>query len=117
MASFQHAGITTTAVTADQVISSFTPGNTVAWKCASLVAYLTTYSGTESNMGVAKLQSAGADIFEARICNTDQESRPGCIILPWGDGILFDGSTVVRWICTPASTTSMKWNGSFFGQI
>lgn len=116
MATFQHAGITTTATTADQVISSFTPLNTTSWKCTALTAYLTTYSATESNMGVAKLQAAGADIFETRIMNTDQDTRPGVIVLPWGDGILFDGSTVLRWITTPASSTSMKWNGSFFGQ-
>lgn len=116
MATFYHAGITTTAVTADQVISSHTPANTVSWKAASLVAYLTTYSGTESNMGVAKLQSGGSDIFETRIMNTDLDTRPGVVILPWGNGLTFDGSTVVRWITTPAATTSMKWNGSFFGQ-
>lgn len=116
MATFQHAGITTTATTADQVISTFTPANTVSWKCAALVAYLTTYSGTESNMGVAKMQAGGVDVFEARILNTDVDSRPGVIIVPWGNGLTFDGATVVRWICTPAAATSMKWNGSFHGQ-
>lgn len=115
MATFQHAGITTTTVTANQVISSFTPTNATSWKCTSLVAYLTAYSGTESNLGTAKLQSGGTDIFETRIQNTDLDTRPGVVILPFG-GITFDGSTVVRWITTPASTTSTKWNGSFFGQ-
>ena len=116
MATFQHAGITTTATTADQVISSFTPTNATSWKCTTLVAYLTTYSGTESNLGTAKLQSGGTDIFESRIQNTDLDTRPGVIVLPWGKGITFDGATVVRWITTPAAATSMKWNGSFFGQ-
>jgi|JI10StandDraft_1071094.scaffolds.fasta_scaffold111605_5 hypothetical protein len=116
MATFQHAGITTTATTANQVISSFTPTNATSWKCTTLVAYLTTYSGTESNLGTAKLQSGGTDIFESRIQNTDLDTRPGVIVLPWGNGITFDGATVVQWITTPAAATSMKWNGSFFGQ-
>jgi hypothetical protein len=117
VATFFHNGITTTATTADQVIASHTPLNTVSWKCAILVAYLTTYSGTESNMGVAKLQTpSGTDVFEVRICNTDVDSRPGVVVLPWANGLTFNGSDVVRWICTPASATSMKWNGSFHGQ-
>ena len=74
MATFQHAGITTTTVTANQVISSFTPTNATSWKCTSLVAYLTAYSGTESNLGTAKLQSGGTDIFETRIQNTDLDT-------------------------------------------
>lgn len=116
MATFYHAGITTTANTADQVISSHTPANTVSWKCTILVGYLTAYSASESNMGVAKLQSAGTDVLEARICNTDLDSKPGVIVVPWGNGLTFDGSTVVRWVVTPASATSMKWNGSFHGE-
>lgn len=116
MATFQNAGITTTATTADQVISSFTPLNTTSWKAAYLSAFLTAYSGTESNMGTAKMQSGGTDIFETRIMNTDLDTRPGLIIIPWGDGILFDGATVLRWIVTPAAATSMKWNGGWMGQ-
>jgi hypothetical protein len=116
MATFQHAGITTTATTADQVISSFTPANTVSWKCTIVVGYLTTYSATESNMGVAKLQSGGTDVAEVRVVNTDNDSRPGIVVIPWGSGITFDGATVVRWIVTPAAATSMRWVGSFHGQ-
>lgn len=116
MATFQHAGITTTATTANQVISSFTPANTTAWMCAYLSAFLTTYSSTESNMGTAKMQVGGTDIFETRIMNTDLDTRPGLIIIPWGDGILFSGAEVLRWIVTPAAATSMKWNGGWMGQ-
>lgn len=116
MATFQHAGLTTTATTADQVISSFTPTNVTSWKCTIVVGYLTTYSATESNMGVVKMQVGGTDEAEMRIQNTDVDSRPGIIVIPWGNGLVFSGAEVVRWIVTPASTTSMRWVGSFHGQ-
>jgi len=116
MATFQHAALTTTATTADQVISSFTPTNATSWKCAIVVGYLTTYSATEVNMGTVKLQVGGTDQMEIRIQNTDVDSRPGIIIVPWGNGLTFSGSEVVRWIVTPASATSMRWTGSFHGQ-
>ena len=115
MATFGHGAITTTATTADQVIHSFTPTNTTSWKCAIVVGYLTTYSGTESNMGVAKLQVGGSDIFEARVQNTDVDSRPGIIVVPWGNGLTFSGAEVLRGIVTPASATSMRWTCSFHG--
>lgn len=116
MATFQHAAITTTAVTADQVINSFTPANTTSWKSTMIVCYLTTYSATESNLGKAQLQTASTDRNELRLQNTDNDSCPGIVVIPFGDGITLDGATVMRWVCTPAAATSMRWTASFFGQ-
>jgi hypothetical protein len=116
MATFYHAAITTTATTADQVIASHTPSGAVAWKMAAIVGYLTTYSAAESNMGVAKMQVGGVDELELRIQNTDVDSKPGIIIIPWSDGLVFSGAEVVRWTVTPAAATSMRWAGSFHGQ-
>jgi hypothetical protein len=116
MATFQFAALTTTAVTADQVITSFTPTNTTSWKSTMVCGFLTTYSGTEANLGTVKLQQAGTDKAEFRIQNTDNDSLPGIIVIPWGDGVVFNGTDVVRWIVTPASTTSMRWTASLFGE-
>lgn len=116
MATFGFGAITSTATTADQVIYSFTPANTVSWKVTMVVGYLTTYSATEVNMGTTKLQVGGADQAEIRIQNTDVDSRPGVVIIPWGNGLTFSGAEVVRWIVTPASATSMRWTASFMGQ-
>lgn len=116
MATFQFGALTTTATTADQVINSFTPTNTTSWKSTYVAGFLTTYSGTESNLGTVKLQTGGTDRSEFRIQNTDNDSLPGIVVIPWGDGMVLDGATVMRWIVTPASATSMRWTSGFFGQ-
>lgn len=117
MATFQHGALTTTAVTADQVINSFTPTNTTSWKSTIATGYLTTYSATEADMGPLRLQQGGADKFKVKIQNSDLgSSAVGIVVIPWGDGIVFSGSEVVRWVVTPASVTSMRWTASFFGQ-
>ena len=111
-ANIQFGGLTTTAVTADQVILTYTPANTLSLKCLVIAGYLTTYSATEANMGVIKVQVGGVDKMEFRIQNTDLDAMPGVIVVPLGDGLTFSGSEVVRVIVTPASTTSMRWTAS-----
>lgn len=116
MATCQFAGATTTSVTANQTITSFTPGSSTSWKSTMVVLYFTTYSSTAANGGVVKLQQNGSDIAEARLQNTGNDSCPGITVIPWGNGLQFSGSEVVQWIVTPASTTSMRWTASLFGQ-
>jgi len=117
MATIVQGALTTTAVTADQVIVTNTPANTTSFKSTVVSGYLTTYSGTESNMGVTKMQKGGVDASpELRIMNTDLDTVAGVEVIPWGDGLTFSGSEVIRWIVTPASTTSMRWSATFFGE-
>jgi len=117
MSTIVQGALTTTAVTADQVIVTNTPADTTSFKATVISGYLTTYSATESNMGVAKMQKAGVDASpEIRIQNTDLDSVAGVVVIPWGDGLTFDGATVIRWIVTPAATTSMRWSAAFFGE-
>lgn len=111
-ATIQFGALTSTAVTADQVITSHTPANTLSLKAIVIAGYLTTYSGTESNMGVVKIQVGGVDKMEFRIQNTDLDAMPGVLVVPLGDGISFSGSEVVRAIVTPALATSMRWTCS-----
>lgn len=116
MATIVSGGLTTTAVTAEQTIVTNTPSSSTSFKCAVVSGYLTTYSATESNMGVVFIDVAGTNVFEARIQNTDLASLAGVIVIPWGDGITFNGSQTLAWQVTPAATTSMRWWGAFFGQ-
>lgn len=116
MATILSGGLTTTAVTAEQNIVTGTPVATTSFKCAVVSGYYTTYSATEASLGVVFIDVAGTNVFEARIQNTDLASLAGVIVIPWGDGITFNGSQALSWQVTPASTTSMRWWGAFFGQ-
>jgi hypothetical protein len=111
-ATIQFGALTTTTTTANQVITSHTPVNTLSLKAIVIAGYLTSYNATESNMGVVKVQVGGVDKMEFRIQNTDLDAMPGVIVVPLGDGLTFSGSEVVSVIVTPAATTSMRWTAS-----
>lgn len=106
----------TSSTTADQVITSFTPANTTYWKSTVVTAYMTTYQATEYRMGEMKMQQGGVDKVELRATSSDQECLSACIVIPWGSGLIFNGSEVVRWLVTPATLTATTWNATFFGQ-
>jgi hypothetical protein len=116
MATVVFGGLTTTAVTAYQTIVTNTPAGTTSFKSAVVCSYLTTYSATEAALGLVYFRIDATDKFEARMQNTDLASLASVIVIPWGDGLVFSGANVISWNCTPASTTSMRWTGSFFGQ-
>ena len=110
------AGITTTTTTAEQTIVSNTPASSTSFKCATCSGYLTTYSATEAALGVVFIDVAGSNVYEARMQNTDLASLAGVIVIPWGDGLTFNGSQAIAWQTTPAATTSTRWWGAFWGQ-
>lgn len=120
-ARMDYAVLVTTAATADQVILSVTFAATTTYKWMSLGAALTTYSATEANLGLGRI---AADLtgggwvvkFEQRFQNTDLDNNCGMSILPLGAGIAYASGEDVRAQCTPASTTSMRWNASFWGE-
>jgi hypothetical protein len=116
MATIISGGLTSTATTAEQTIVTGTPSSSASFKCATVSGYLTTYSATEANMGVVFIDVAGSNVFEARMQNTDLASLAGVIVIPWGDGIQFNGSQALAWQVTPAAATSTRWWGAFFGQ-
>lgn len=118
MATIQFGAITTTTATADQEILTFTPSAATSWKSTLVASYLTTYSATEAVLGTVTLQRGGpTDIGHARLQSSDLENTPGVFVIPWGTtGITFTGTEVVRWITTPAITTSIRWTASLFGQ-
>lgn len=116
MATIVSGGLTTTNTTAEQNVASNTPVNTTSFKCAVITGYVTTYNATEQNMGTVFFDVAGTNVFESRIQNTDLASLCGVIVLPFGDGITFNGSQAIAWQVTPAAATSYRWFGSMFGQ-
>ena len=114
-----HATLVTTATTADQSILSVTFTATTTYKLLALGCSYTTWSATEANLGLARIQyyvSAWTQVFEQRYQNTDLDNNCGMSILPLGSGIAFASAAGLRAICTPASTTSMRWPASFWGE-
>jgi hypothetical protein len=116
VATIVFGGLTTTSVTANQSIVTNTPASSTSFKSFAIAGYLTTYSATEVNMGVVFQLQGATTKFESRIQNTDQAALAGCIIVPWGDGLTFSGSEALAAQVTPASTTSMRWTATFWGQ-
>jgi len=116
----EHATLVTTAVTADQVIKSATFAAATTIKLVALGVAYTAYNGTEANLGLGRIQAdlgaSWVQRFEQRFQNTDLDNNCGMSILPLGSGIAFASGEDIRAICTPASTTSMRWNASFWGE-
>jgi len=119
-AKLEHAVLVTTAATADQVILTVTLAAAFNVKMMALGSAYTTYSATEANLGLARIQSyvaaAWGNRFEQRFQNTDLDNNAGMSILPLGSGINFAIGENLRAICTPAGTTSTRWACSFWGE-
>jgi len=120
-AKLDHAVLVSTAATADQVILSVTFAATVTYKMVTLGAAFTTYSATEANVGLGRIQGdltggGWVQAFEQRFQNTDLDNNSGMSILPLGSGIAFASGQDMRAICTPAGTTSTRWAASFWGE-
>lgn len=116
MADIQFGGLTTTTTTANQVVVSHTPASALSLKAIVIAGYLTTYSATESNMGVVSVRINGSTRMEFRIQNTDLDAMPGVLVVPLGDGLSFTGSETIDVVVTPAATTSMRWTASLLYQ-
>lgn len=118
-AKLDHTTLVTTAVTADQVILSVTFAATTIYKLIAIGCSYTAYSATEAALGLARIQyytASWVQAFEQRFQNTDLDNNCGMSILPLGSGITFAAAAGLRAICTPASTTSMRWPASFWGE-
>src|SRR4030042_1657477 len=89
-----YGNLVTTAVTADQVICTVTFGAATTYKVVSIGVAYTTYSATEANLGLGRIQAdltGGGWVtkFEQRFQNTDLDSNCGMSILPLGSGIAY----------------------------
>jgi hypothetical protein len=109
--------ITTTAVTADQVIltRTVTGGTTFYLEYVCFNVRLTALSATASILGAASLETpSGTKVYTDTYVNpTTSHIEPNCVY--FGEPIAVAASVVVRCVTTPAATTSMLWFCNFGG--
>ena len=107
--------LVTTAVTADQVILTYTvtAGKTLYLTYFVVSARLTTFATTATNFGLASLESPAATKLI-----TAMNSGAGITDLPpftFSEPIPIAAGTVIRVVCTPGATTSYTWQANFGG--
>jgi len=115
-----HAVLVTTATTALQQILLVTLSAAFNCKMMAIGSAYTAWSATEAGLGVGYIgtfiSSVWASKFEQRFQNTDLDNNAGMSILPLGSGINFAIGDNPRAVCTPISTTSMRWSCSMWGE-
>jgi hypothetical protein len=109
-----YGRLVTTATTAKQTILTNTPANNLKLKTIVIAGYPTTWSATEANLGTVYLTVGGVDKMEFRLQNTDNDTLAGIVVIPLGNGLLFNGSDAVVVSVTPAATTSYTWTCTYF---
>lgn len=110
------ATLTTTAVTADQVVLTYTvtAGKTFYLEYIHASAKLTNLPGSANPiaLGILSLESpAGTKLWTAPFIGPPFDSDR----LPFGEPIPFAAGTVIRMVTTPAAATSTQWFGNFGG--
>lgn len=109
--------LVTTAVTADQVILTYTvtAGKTLWLEYYAYDVRLTVVSATASILGTVSLElPSGTKGFTSTETNPTT-SATGMRILSFSDPIPVTSGTTIRIVCTPAATTSMTWVGNVGG--
>jgi len=114
---FKTGTTVTTAVTADQVILTYTvtAGKTFYLLYVQGDVRLTAISATASILGTWSLEApSGTKVYTVTNINptTSETSVDGFAI---GTPIPVPAGTVIRIVCTPAAVTSMTWVGNFGG--
>lgn len=109
--------LVTTAVTADQVILTYTVtvGKTFYLEYIAWDVRLTAISATASIMGAISLETpSGTKVFTATEVNPTT-SETNMTMLNFPEPLPIPAGTVIRWVTTPAAATSMTWIGNFGG--
>lgn len=108
--------LTTTAVTANQVVLTYTVTalKTMFLEYLDLQARLTAVSATASILGTIALRIGGVVVYQADFVNpTTSDVCP--IDLSFAEPLPIAAGTVIDIVVTPAAVTSMKWTGNFGG--
>lgn len=108
--------LVTTAVTADQVILTFTvtAGKTFYLQYISVNCRLTTFATTATNFGTYSLESpSGTKLFTGSMMAAG-DRNPDTLFFAEPIPIATQG-VVIRLVCTPSAATSFTWFGSFGG--
>ncbi len=109
--------IVTTAVTADQVVLTYTVtiGKTLWLAYYAYDTRLTVLSATASILGTMSLElPSGTKGFTSSETNPTT-SQTAMRILNFSEPIPVTSGTTVRVVCTPAAVTSMTWIGNLGG--
>jgi hypothetical protein len=110
--------LTTTAVTANQVVLTYTvtAGKTFFIEYIDIGSRLTAVSATASVLGAAIIQIGGVTVYTGTFVNpTTSDSGSQAIRLMFTEPIPITAATVVAVLTTPAATTSMLWTSNFGG--
>jgi hypothetical protein len=108
--------LVTTAVTADQVVLTYTvtAGKTFYLEYVDITARLTTYAVTATLFGTASLESPAATKLV-----TTSVANAGVIVPPYSEKfsepLPIAAGTVIRIVCTPAAVTSFTWQANIGG--
>jgi hypothetical protein len=108
--------LVTTAVTADQVILTYTvtTGKTFYLESADVTARLTTYAATATLFGAASLENpSGTKLITEMIANAGVITPPYSV--QFSEPVPIASATVIRFVCTPAATTSFTWQANLGG--
>lgn len=109
--------LVTAATTADQVILTYTvtSGKTFFLCYFSQDVRLTAVSATASIIGTVSLETpAGTKVWTSTETNPTTSQTGQKVVAP-SDPLPIPSGTVIRWVCTPAATTSMTWVANFGG--
>lgn len=108
--------LVTTAVTADQVILTYTvtAGKTFYLEYFDISCRLTTFAATATNFGNFSLESAaGTKLYTQMASGTGVVSSP--IAQTLTEPLPIAAGVVIRVVCTPSATTSFTWVANFGG--
>jgi hypothetical protein len=119
---FGHAVLVTTSVAADQEIYSYTAPSPLTMKFLSMGAAYTSYNATEAYLGFARLQIDTGGGWETcdrspAFVNTDLDNNNPLIIRPLGAGQVLATGSKIRGICTPSTSTSIRWTTCVWGDL
>jgi hypothetical protein len=107
--------LVTTAVTADQVVLTYTvtAGKTFYLQYLRVDTRLTTFATTATYFGATSLENPAATKLL-----TQMQAGAGITDMPplgFAEPIPIAAGTVIRVVCTPSSTTSYTWQANFGG--
>lgn len=108
--------LTSTAVTAGQVVLAYTVTSlkTLFLEYLDLQARLTAVSATASILGTVILQIGGVTVYTAEFVNPTS-SATETHGLTFAEPLPISAGTVIQVTVTPAAATSMKWTANFGG--
>lgn len=109
--------LATTAVTADQVILTYTvtAGKTFHLEYIHLSASRTVIAAAAAVLGLCSVETpSGTKIFTCRFTNPTTSEAPN-VIVPIGEPIPIAAGIVIRVVCTPADVTSTTWIANLGG--